>query len=96
MGMLHWYLIHHWQMDETCTGIFFPAYDLHLYAPDIFPGSNIPVYALRTFMAGQYIIKNIVIISAGIVLWQAEKEKSKRFITGLDKSLYAQIEAVTI
>ena len=48
-------------------------------------------------LVGQYIVKNIVIIAAGIVLWKAEKEKedlldiqaiaseNKRFIPALLK-----------
>ena len=77
--------------------VFFFLHMICTFTPLIFfPDQTFRYMPYGLSLAGQYIIKNIVIISAGIVLWQAEKEKSKRFITGLDKSLYAQIEAVTI
>ena len=47
--------------------IFFPE-KIFRYAP----------YGLS--LTGQYIVKNIIIISAGIVLWKAEKEKYNELI----------------
>jgi uncharacterized membrane protein YkgB len=57
--------------------IMLVAHMIGTFTPFLFFPSNIfrhPPFGLS--LVGQYIIKNIVIISASLVLWQYEKEKS--------------------
>lgn len=45
-----------------------------------FPDQTFRFMPYGLSLVGQYIIKNIVIISAGLVLWQAEKEKAEKHV----------------
>jgi uncharacterized membrane protein YkgB len=63
------------------TLLLFFVHMICTFAPlFFFPDQTFRYLPYGLSLVGQYIIKNIVIVSAGLVLWQSEKEKSKRFV----------------
>jgi uncharacterized membrane protein YkgB len=75
--------------------IFFFLHMICTFTPLIFfPDETFRYLPYGLSLVGQYIIKNLVIISAGVVLWQAEKVKIKQTIRS-DKNSYSEAEAFT-
>lgn len=62
---------------KTALYLLFP-HMICTFSPFIFfPGDTFRYVPYGLTLTGQYIVKNIIIIAAGVVLWKAEKEKNQ-------------------